>query len=179
VVYIPDLELCQYHPGPLDSAEWAAPLKAIGWLEHPEPFNTGAVPDELIPRLKAIIDKTRTVYSQYKFRGIQRCSICEFAGLPSPGPIWSPENIFVPGQDAVYAAPGGIVHYIEEHSYLPPPEFVKAVLRCPDCGTDEYLKALRKANRETDPPLVDYETDHRRYSERVKEILAVSKGKNH
>jgi hypothetical protein len=171
VVYIPDLELCRYHQGPLDSAEWAVPLRAIGWLEHPETFSTGAAPGELIQRLKAMVDKTHIVYRQHNFRGVKHCSICESARLPAPGPIWSQENIFVPGLNAVYAAPGGIVHYVEAHSYLPPPEFVDAVLRCSDCDTIEYREALRRANQGIDPPLVDYETDHRRFTETVKKIL--------
>jgi hypothetical protein len=54
---------------------------------------------------------------------------------------------------SVYLAPGGIPHYIEVHSYLPPSEFVAAVLRCPDCGTNEYRDALRLANRGNEPPL--------------------------
>jgi hypothetical protein len=171
LVYIPDQELCQYHEGPFDSANWLVPLRTIGWIEHPEPFSTGAVPGELIPRLKAMIDKTRAVYSQYNFRGVKSCSICEFEGLPSPGPIWSQENIFIPSPSAVYVAPGGIVHYIEAHSYRPPEEFVKAVLRCPGCDSNDYFDALRKANRNVDPPLVDRETYSRKFHEGIKKIL--------
>ena len=170
-MYIPDLELCQYHTGPFDSANWLVPLRTIGWIEHPEPFSTGAVPDELIPRLKAMIDKTRAAYSQYNFRGVKFCSICEFERLPSPGPIWSQENIFIPGPSAVYVAPGGIVHYIEVHSYRPPDEFVEAVLRCPDCGSSDYFDALQKTNRNVDPPLVDAETFWRKFNERTKKTL--------
>jgi hypothetical protein len=36
-------------------------------------------------------------------------------------------EIWVPGDDVIYAAPVLIVHYIEEHGYLPPPQFLKAV----------------------------------------------------
>jgi hypothetical protein len=169
-VYIPDLELCQYHGGPFDSANWLVPLRTIGWIEHPEPFPTGAVPNELIPRLKAMIDKTRAVYPQYNFRGVKYCSICEFTGLPSPGPIWSQENIFIPSPSAVYVAPGGIVHYIEVHLYRPPDEFVEAALRCPDCGSSFYFDALRKANRNVDPPLLDGETFWRKFHEGIKRI---------
>ena len=31
-----------------------------------------------------------------------------------------------------------IVHYIEQHGYSPPAEFVSAVLRCPLPDTEEY-----------------------------------------
>jgi len=76
--------------------------------------------------------------------------------MPSPGPIWSQENILVPGDLAVYVAPGGIIQYIEAHSYLPPSEFTMAVLKCPECKSMEYREALRTANRYIEPPL---ETD--------------------
>lgn len=170
MVYIPDLDPCRYHSGPFDCTNWSIPLRAIGWLEHPEGFATGSVPDELIAKLKRMVEETHDVYRQYNFRGVKHCSFCQFDGLRSPGPIWSQENIFVPGATAIYVAPGGIVHYIEVHSYLPPQEFVEAVLRCPDFDTKEYRDELRRANRDVDPPLVDFETDKRKFDERIEKI---------
>jgi len=104
----------------------------------------GPAPVALVPKLKEIVKQSREAYAQYCFRGIQRCSLCVANNLKSPGPIWSQENIFVPGLDVVYLAPGGIPHYLEAHSYLPPLEFVEAVLLCPDCRTDEYRLRLRQ-----------------------------------
>jgi len=153
MVYIADLDVCRYHGGPFDPDNWSVSLRAVGWLEHPQPFTSGAVKSTVTSKLKAIADQTRAAYPQYCFRGVMSCSLCLFAGLPSPGPIWSQENIFVPGSGVVYVAPGGITHYIEAHSYLPPPEFVEAVLRCPDCGSVEYREALRSANNGIEPPL--------------------------
>jgi hypothetical protein len=96
-------------------------LRAVGWLEHPQPFTSGDVKSTVTSKLKAIADQTRAAYPQYCFRGVVSCSLCLFAGLPSPGPIWSQENIFVPGTGVVYVAPSGITHYIEAHSYPPAP----------------------------------------------------------
>src|SRR5262249_693243 len=62
-------------------------------------------------------------------------------------------NVFVPGISVVYAAPAAIVHYIEQHSFRPPTEFVEAVLRCPDCGSEAYRAALCAANGGVAPPL--------------------------
>jgi hypothetical protein len=40
------------------------------------------------------------------------------------------DEIWVPGENGrIYAAPSLIVHYVEEHNYLPPPPFIEAVLR--------------------------------------------------
>lgn len=151
-MHIPDLELCRYHTGPFDAENWSVPLRAIGWLEYPHHFNSGATPSGLVARLQMLVKQARTAYSHYNFRGGMFCSICKSTGLHSPGPIWSQENIFVPGNEAVYVAPGGIVHYVEVHSYFPPEEFIDAVLRCPDCGSSEYRDALYAANGGIVPP---------------------------
>jgi hypothetical protein len=51
-------------------------------------------------------------------------------------------NLWVPGNDVIYVAPELILHYIQEHRYRPPDEFISAVLRCPDPKTQQYLDAL-------------------------------------
>src|SRR5262249_10364723 len=74
------------------------------------------------------------------------CSICKAAGLSMQLLDASNHNIFVPGINCVYVAPGGIDHYFEAHAYCPSEEFWDAVLRCPDCDTPEYWDALRRSN---------------------------------
>jgi hypothetical protein len=156
MTYFEDLSVLSYHTGPFDASNWAAPLRTIGWLEHPNPFGRGDVNGALVSKLRSLVEQFRSAYSPYNFRGGMTCSICRNEGLPDPGPTWSQENIFVPGIDVVFVAPGGIVHYIEAHSYLPPAEFIAAVLLCPDPRTSEYRAALRVANKGLEPPL---ETD--------------------
>jgi hypothetical protein len=153
LVHVTDLDVFRYHGGPFEPQNWAVPLRAVGWLEHPQPFTTGKVTSTAIPKLKAMVEQTRSAYSQYNFRGTKSCSFCLVAGLPDPGPIWSQENVFVPSAGVVFVAPGGIVHYIEAHSYLPPHEFVEAVLQCPDCRSIEYREALSVANGGIEPPI--------------------------
>jgi len=36
-----------------------------------------------------------------------------------------------------------ILHYVKEHGYLPPADFVEAVMACPIPGSDEYRKAAK------------------------------------
>jgi hypothetical protein len=131
LVLVADLTVFRYHNGPFDPQNWAVPLRAVGWLEHPYPFSRGNVAAAVVSKLKAMVEQTRSTYTQYTFRGTKSCSLCIAANLPDPGPIWSQENILVPGAGVVYVAPGGIVHYVESHSYLPPDEFVEAVLDAP------------------------------------------------
>jgi hypothetical protein len=152
-VHIKDLDLCRYHTGPFDAGNWSVPLRAVGWLEHPEPFASGIAPNACVPKLKTMVEQVRSAYPHCGFRGAKHCSHCTAAGLKSPGPIWSQENVFVPGSGAVYVAPGGIIHYVEMHSYLPPQEFVESVLRCPDLRSKEYHDALCASNAGIEPPL--------------------------
>lgn len=173
-MHIPDLTVSCYHKGgPLDPQEWAVPLLYVGWLEYPHSFATGIVSDSALSKLKAIVTQTKAVYGLcVGFLGVKSCTLCDASGIPSPesfsllsdvprrqsfplgipGP-WSQENIFVPGCRVVYAAPGGVVHYVEAHEYLPPLEFVRSVLCCPDPDSTEYYEALRASNAGAEPPL--------------------------
>ena len=152
-MHIHDLDLCHYHNGPFDADNWAVPLRAVGWLEHPYHFPTGIAPTALVPKLSTLVEQMRQSFFHYQFRGVKSCSLCDASGLASPGPIWSQENLFIPGTGEVYLAPGGIVHYVEAHSYLPPAPFVRGVLLCPGCDTPDYLGALRNANAGREPPV--------------------------
>jgi hypothetical protein len=101
-----------------------------------------------------MVEQTRSEYRQYRFRGVHICSHCVAQQQTSPSEAgWSQENLLVPGNNIVYAAPGGILHYIEGHAYLPPPEFLDAVNRCPNVASLEYREALRLANAGAEPPL--------------------------
>ena len=80
------------------------------------------------------------------------------------GPGWSQEVVIVPGVNLVYAAPGGVIHYIDEHGYAPSAEFVSAVLTSPDCGSPEYFESLRTANAGRHPPIESYAA----YLERIR-----------
>jgi hypothetical protein len=153
-VHIPDLALCKYHDGPLNAESWYVPLLAIGWLEHPYSFATGATTPSIVSRLTALIEQTRAVYRQYTFRGVHECSLCSASQRhPHKEVGWSQDNLLLPGANVVYAAPSGIVHYIEEHAYRPPQEFLDAVAACPAVDTHQYQDALRLSNAGADLPL--------------------------
>ena len=153
-MYFRDLDTFSYHSGPFHEENWQVPLKAIGWLEHPHSFPTGALPDLVLGRLITLVDRVRQTFPGHLFRGTKTCSICKASGKKSPGPIWSQENLWVPGHGEVFLAPGGIVHYIQAHAYLPPQSFSEAVLACPDCDIPAYLEILRIANKGTVAPIL-------------------------
>lgn len=156
-MHLQDLEICRYHPGPYCADSWQVPLRAVGWLAHGHAFETGPTASGLVAKLEAMLEQTNAAYPHYRFRGCMHCGLCLALDCPSPGPIWSQENLLVPGAAAVYLAPGGIVHYVHEHAYRPPREFMDAVLRCPEIGSPAYLAALRSANGGAEPPLQSIE----------------------
>jgi len=175
-MHYPDLTLCHYHNRPYDAGNWSVPLLAVGWLEHPHPFPKGSTPEGFSARLREIVALSRSMYSQFNFRGAHNCSHCEATKDPTqPGPIWSQEIIIIPGEQIIYAAPGGVVHYVEDHAYLPPAGFIEAVLRCPSHGSPAFEEALRLSNAGKPPPMATAEEDRRRW----RESIAANRPKNH
>ena len=87
-------------------------------------------------RIKLLTSKRVELY-----RGEHTCELCKgapdlFVGK-TINPAWtrwadqrsSNGEIRVAGEGVVFAAPVLIVHYIEEHGYLPPAQFLEAVAR--------------------------------------------------
>jgi hypothetical protein len=60
----------------------------------------------------------------------------------------------VEGKGKIYAAPTMIVHYIESHSYLPPGEFIDAILADPFIDNQPRLITPRQSARSS-PQLWD------------------------
>ncbi|MFC8263325.1 hypothetical protein ACFUNF_38405 [Streptomyces sp. NPDC057291] len=97
----------------------------MGWLDRGKKYSQGAPPPSLVEALKRM---TRTHRAQ-QTRGFHFCPWCASRlsyGGPD-GPEGSAE-IRVMGRGVVYAAPELIAHYVEAHDYLPPTEFIEAVL---------------------------------------------------
>ena len=153
-MHFPDLAPCHYHRGPFDADEWDVPLRAIGFLEHPHPFDRGPVPAGFLDRFDMLARQTRDAFSQYVFRGLHECDLCIAAGVQGrPGIGGSAVNVLVPGAGEVFMATGALPHYVTTHGYRPPQSFVDAVMACPSCESPEYLVSLRRANADAEPPL--------------------------
>ena len=157
-MYFRDLELCRYAHGHLTAENWAVPLRAIGWIAYPHPFERGSAPLAFILRLGQLVDESCIAFALYHFLGTMKCSVCVAEGTPSPGPVWSQDTILVPGDGEVFVAPAGIVHYVEAHSYLPPDSFIEATRKCPAVGSPNYMTALRAANLGRPIPFADLST---------------------
>ncbi len=148
-MYYQDLTLCSYHPGPCSYESWQSPLLSIGWLEIRHTFSTGNCPNDLIEKIILLRKQSRTTFPMHAFRGLHCCSLCSNKTILEN----SEANIFIPSKDKIYICPGRIDHYIKEHNYLPPTEFLEALKACPDINTPDYEEKLTKANKENEPPL--------------------------
>ena len=108
-------------------------VRAIGWLHPDYPYTQGEVPTEFLARLKEFVarwgDSTEALY----FGASGGFHSCEFCGR-----VLGIGNFGVPSDGLLFVAPEMVVHYIEDHTYRPPSEFVSAVLQSPLPGTDEY-----------------------------------------
>jgi hypothetical protein len=106
----------------------------VGWLEPGEEYPQGDVPDGFVEALATIVRDSR----QMKMRGWHGC------GLPHVGYTADyPIRVDVGGQKVALGgaevrvvarsgewmiAPDLILHYVSDHSYKPPADFIDAVL---------------------------------------------------
>lgn len=123
-----DLTECDYF-----GEEHASSLIAVGWLENEKPFATGKVSKEFFEKLS---HQQQNPWSFGLFCGFHECDICQFSGVPGN------KNMFIPYNNNIYVCPELITHYINSHNYLPPDEFIRAVLSCPPQKSMEYLKKM-------------------------------------
>jgi hypothetical protein len=112
-------------------------IRAVGWLHPDHPFPQGQVSAEFIARLRKFVQSgCRCADELYwgVFMGFHTCEFCQKArGL---------RNLGVPAGQVLFVAPEMVVHYVEQHRYAPPAEFVSAVLVSPLPGTPEYRVAV-------------------------------------
>ena len=129
---IPDLAAVSY-------SGLTGPIRAVGWLESPQPFNRGSVDPDFGGRLMALVEWAILGLCEL---GMHWCSLCAAEGRIGPDNRSSQAVLLVPASKCVYEAPIWIGHYVFGHSYQPPDEFCRAVKLCPEPGSDEFRIAL-------------------------------------
>jgi hypothetical protein len=103
-------------------------IRAVGWLERAG-FTTGDVPKHCIT---ALVDALRGGIFSDGFRGYHTCTIC---GKFPPEIKWKRRRLGLLGHGhylvqlgkVVYMAPELLLHYILDHGYRPPDEFLDAL----------------------------------------------------
>jgi len=119
-MYYPDLSLYGYLARERNTLN-------IGWLDSAHTYVQGDVPEQFIQRLKAFLK----IPLRDNTLGGHRCELCNNV-------VWTGE-IRVLGQgETAYAAPTMIYHYVVDHHYAPPEEFIQAVLTSPLPDSEEY-----------------------------------------
>jgi hypothetical protein len=151
VTYYKDLTQYEYFAEhePLDPK----PLN-VGWLSGANSFEVGETSQQFKERLFGFCQDKFVVQIA---RGFHVCELCE----PKSAEQWYKEGesrygnqahwcgigdgeIRIVGKAAVYAAPTLIYHYVVDHQYRPPDEFIDAVLSGPQPGTERHTNILSK-----------------------------------
>lgn len=116
----------------------------IGWLDGEHPFPTGNVDWVFLDIINSLL-LSRVMHT----RGIHACNICDpekIIEMKIRGNkilLGTAEIRVFSSSGKVYAAPDLLVHYILEHSYCPPGEFLKALQDGPLPPNEEYRKKIQ------------------------------------
>ena len=114
----------------------------VGWLDRDQPFSTGNIPVQILDRLFDLC-----LNPMNKTRGYHQCGLCPQSVA---WPITCSRNgrqihlgsaeIHVPGTlGRLFVAPDMIYHYVTVHGYMPPTEFINAVMKSE--GTNQQFKS--------------------------------------
>jgi hypothetical protein len=128
-VHYPDLSSYSYYlKSPLGN------VLNVGWLDVAHDFPKDHVPDDFLPKLRALFCSAETLDVHVnKLRGWRPCSVCGvqcsfvFRGRQV---MLGMSEIWIPGleEDRYWAAPSMLDHYVDVHGYRPPQAFVDAVM---------------------------------------------------
>jgi len=115
------------------------PVLNIGWLSSNELFETGITSREFRVNLFQFCSPENRVLLA---RGFHICEFCSSKYVEDDQNQWDAlkgnGEIRIQGHSIIYAAPALIYHYVVEHNYKPPQEFIDAVLDGPQPGSVEY-----------------------------------------
>lgn len=119
MTYIQDLTPCTYHRMRIN------PHIAIGWLDMSQPFTTGHTTDEFRQKLEYLTERKSVMH----YRGWHECQWCPRPSENRLGPSGNGSIVVKsPVTGKTYEAPVLIKHYVAVHNYLPPEDFIIAVL---------------------------------------------------
>jgi hypothetical protein len=118
----------------------------VGWLDGVHDYMQGDVPDSFLELLLAYCH-----IPVHPMRGYHRCELCNepayrFQVPLTKGDLYlgSAEIRVFNNKGVVYAAPNLIYHYVADHHYRPPEEFIKAVLEGPLPDSPEYWEYAKQ-----------------------------------
>ena len=141
MAHFPDLSPYSYRPPAVRPG-----TQNIGWIERTHPFDQGPVSETF---LKKLWQYCRVPVVQT--RGLHFCDLCDMPQGNVPVmdfdgqtlEFGSAEIRVVGANGVIYAAPNLIFHYVRDHAYKPPQEFIDAVLTGPAPDSAAYQDQLR------------------------------------
>lgn len=148
-MYFQDLSTYSYHLSfPLEG------VRCVGWLDADHEYAIGHSPEWLAEQLRLFTQHRSQTFDVHVnvMRGIHPCNLCgeRIQIITKDGrsqPLGMSE-IWIPCNPGWFAAPSLVIHYIEEHRYMPPSTFMEAVqsLRTDRSflGQDVYDRLLRE-----------------------------------
>lgn len=122
ITYYSDLSPYSYSP-------CSREMVNVGWLSREHAYKKGIPPPALLTALVRMANNPVNVH-----RGMHFCELCpdfqtaRFNTLRDHIFIGSGEIRIADNRGMIFASPVMIVHYVEQHNYLPPAEFCAAVL---------------------------------------------------
>jgi len=118
----------------------------IGWLDNQHDYPKGKLPQEFIERLWLFCNNP--VCGTW---GYHECELClhptfgvDVSYNGAKLHLGSAEIRVIGKGGTLYAAPDFIFHYVTVHDYLPPQEFIEAVLNGVSPVSPEYLAFIEK-----------------------------------
>jgi hypothetical protein len=108
-------------------------VQNIGWLDKEHSFCTGKVTHDCIKKIRHVIAGSTAVNVHVNnIRGIHPCNLCGEDAIKIEGRrgeiFLGSSEIWLPTNEGYFASPSMILHYIEDHDYLPPQQFIDAVM---------------------------------------------------
>jgi hypothetical protein len=109
-------------------------VQAIGWLDRDHKYTQGIARVEFIDQLWKIIETRSDSFDLHAniIRGVHPCNFCgeDIFRKRHDGKrtMLGMSELWVPVGNSWFAAPTMIVHYVEKYSYLPPSNFIEAVM---------------------------------------------------
>lgn len=119
---------------------------AVGWLHPEHPYPRGSAPSDFVARLAEFARDWADSVEALRWPITPGAHECEFCTKPPASRVFGNDmasgTFGVPAGERIYYCPQMIAHYVIEHGYLPPAEFIAAVMACPIPGTAEYRSAV-------------------------------------
>ena len=119
----------------------------IGWLGDAGSFPQGNVSDEFLMNLweyyKCPVFSTRKIYQNVSLNGYWKFFTAVFSGREID--LGSSEiRVLDKEREVIYASPDLIIHYIVNHNYRPPQEYIKAVMEGPKPDSKDYCNMISR-----------------------------------